>query len=39
MEIKTMDGWHEFAKSNSNGGWDKYCKPGDGTRRSLWIKS
>lgn len=29
MEIKTMAGWHEFAKNNSNGSWDKYCKPGD----------
>ncbi len=29
MEIKTMAGWHEFAEKNSNGSWDKYCKPGD----------
>lgn len=29
MEIKTMAGWHEFAENNSNGSWDKYCKPGD----------
>ena len=29
MELKTLQGWHEFAEKNSNGSWDKYCKPGD----------
>ena len=29
MELKTMQGWHEYAEKNSDGSWDKYCKPGD----------
>ena len=29
MELKTLHGWHEFAEKNSDGSWDKYCKPGD----------
>ena len=29
MEIKTLDGWHQFAEENKEGSWDKYCKPGD----------
>ena len=28
-EIKTMQGWHEFAEKNEKGDWDHYCKPGD----------
>ena len=29
MELKTLQGWREYAEKNSNGSWDKYCKPGD----------
>ncbi len=29
MELKTLQGWHEYAEKNSNGSWDNYCKPGE----------
>ena len=29
MEIKTLDGWHEYAKTHEKNGWSDYCQPGD----------
>ena len=29
MEMKTLDGWHEYAKAHGKSGWSEYCHPGD----------
>lgn len=29
MEIKTLDGWHQYAAAHEHHDWDAYCRPGD----------
>lgn len=35
-EVKTLQGWHEFAERTGQSNWDDYCKPGDEIDRETY---